>query len=169
VLATSPMALHQAGLFRQLSDRVVVLRHVVGELDADRLEALAARGVEVVDGQVTALEVRDDRLSGVRLADGTVVALDVLAVASRVTVRDGLLAELGVGTAEHPSGMGRHVPADAMGRTEVAGVWVAGNVTDPSAQVIVAAAQGNRVGAFVNAELVTEDETRAVAQLRQDA
>jgi thioredoxin reductase len=169
VLATSPMALHQAGLFRQLSDRVVVLRHVVGELDADRLEALAARGVEVVDGQVTALEVRDDRLSGVRLADGTVVALDVLAVASRVTVRDGLLAELGVGTAEHPSGMGRHVPADAMGRTQVAGVWVAGNVTDPSAQVIVAAAQGNRVGAFVNAELVTEDETRAVAQLRQDA
>jgi thioredoxin reductase len=169
VLATSPMALHQAGLFRQLSDRVVVLRHIVGEFDADRLEALAARGVEVVDGQVTALEVHDDRLSGVRLAHGRMVALDVLAVASRVTVRDGLLNELGVGTAEHPSGMGRHVPADAMGRTKVAGVWVAGNVTDPSAQVIVAAAQGNRVGALVNAELVTEDETQAIAQRRQNA
>jgi hypothetical protein len=48
-------------------------------------------------------------------------------------------------------------------------VWVAGNVSDPSAQVIVAAAQGNRVGAFVNAELVTEDEAYALAQLRQDA
>jgi thioredoxin reductase len=169
VLATSPLALHQAGLFRQLSDRVVVLRHGVGGFDADRLEALSARGIEMIDGKVTALEVHDDQLTGVRLADRTVVALDVLAVASRVTVRDELLAELGVSTAEHPSGMGRHVPADPMGRTEIEGVWVAGNVTDPSAQVIVAAAQGNRVGAFVNAELVTEDETRAVAQLRQDA
>jgi hypothetical protein len=31
VLATSPMALHQAGLFRQLTDHVVVLRHTAGE------------------------------------------------------------------------------------------------------------------------------------------
>ncbi len=29
VLATSPMALHQAALFRQLSDRVLLLRHQV--------------------------------------------------------------------------------------------------------------------------------------------
>jgi thioredoxin reductase len=168
VLATSPMALHQAGLFRQLSDRVVVLRHTVADLDTDRLDALAARDVEVVDGHVIGLEVDGDRLSGVRLADGTVVALDVLAVASRVTVRGELLRDLGVATAEHASGMGQHVPADPMGRTDVAGVWVAGNVTDPSAQVIVAAAQGNRVGALINAELVAEDEARALARPRQD-
>jgi thioredoxin reductase len=123
----------------------------------------------VVDGEVVALAVHDDRLTGVRLADGTVVALEVLAVASRVTVRSELLTGLEIATAEHPSGMGRHIPADLMGRTDVAGVWVAGNVTDPSAQVIMAAAQGNRVGAIVNAELVTEDETQAVAQLRQHA
>jgi thioredoxin reductase len=169
VLATSPMALHQAGLFRQLSDHVVVLRHTVGELDADRLAVLGVRGVAVVDGEVVALEVHDDRLAGVRLAGGTVVELEVLAVASRVTVRSELLAGLGIATAEHPSGMGLHVPADPMGRTEVAGVWVAGNVTDPSAQVIMAAAQGNRVGAVINAELVGEDETRAVARMRQGA
>jgi thioredoxin reductase len=169
VLATSPMALHQAGLFRQLSDHVIVLRHTVDGLDADRLATLAARGVEVIDGEVVALEVDADRLSGVRLADGRVVALDALAVASRVTVRSEVLADLGIVAVEHPSGMGLHVPADPVGRTEVARVWVAGNVTDPSAQVIMAAAQGNRVGALVNAELVTEDETRARARMSQYA
>jgi thioredoxin reductase len=169
VLATSPMALHQAGLFRQLSDHVIVLRHTVDGLDADRLATLAARGVEVIDGEVVALEVDADRLSGVRLADGSVVALDALAVASRVTVRSEVLADLGIVAVEHPSGMGLHVPADPVGRTQVARVWVAGNVTDPSAQVIMAAAQGNRVGALVNAELVTEDETRARAPMSQDA
>lgn len=169
VLATTPMALHQAGLFRQLSDRVLVLRHSVDDLDAERLGTLAARGVQVVDGEVVAVEVHDDRLSGVRLAGGTVVALDALAVASRATLRGELLAELGIVAAEHPSGMGLHVPADPMGRTEATRVWVAGNVTDPSAQVIMAAAQGTRVGAVINAELVTEDETRAIALLSQDA
>jgi thioredoxin reductase len=62
-----------------------------------------------------------------------------------------------------PSGTGVHVPADPMGATEVAAVWVAGNVTDPSAQVITAAAQGTRAGAAVNADLVAEDAALARA------
>lgn len=157
VLVTSPMSTHQAGLFRQLSDRVVLLRHTGPEPDADQLATLTARGVEVVTGEVVAVEVHGDRLTGVRLADGRDVALEALVVAPRFVARAGLLADLGVGTVEHPSGTGVHVPADPMGQTDVRGVWVAGNVTDPSAQVITAAAQGNRAGAAVNADLVAED------------
>lgn len=168
VLATSPAALHQAGLFRQLSSQVVILRHTAEGFDPDRLAALAARGVAVADGEVVALEVRDDTLRGVRLAGGEVVPLEVLAVAGRLEVRSDLLDGLGLTDVEHPSGMGRHVPTDAMGRCDVPGVWAAGNVTDPSAQVIAAAAQGNRVGAMVNAELVLEDEARALLAARAD-
>lgn len=40
-------------------------------------------------------------------------------------------------------------------------MWAAGNVTDPSAQVITAAAQGNLAGAAVNADLVAEDTALA--------
>jgi thioredoxin reductase len=123
----------------------------------------------VVDGEVVGVDVDADRLTGVRLADGSVVALDALAVASRVTVRSEVLADLGIVAVEHPSGMGLYVPADPMGRTEVPRVCLAGNVTDPSAQVIMAAAQGNRVGALVNAELVTEDEARAMAPMSNEA
>ena len=50
------------------------------------------------------------------------------------------------GRSEHPSGIGEHVPADPTGRTEVPGVWVAGNVTDPVAQVGAAAAAGAVAG-----------------------
>ncbi len=39
---------------------------------------------------------------------------------------------------------------------------MAGNVTDPAAQVITAAAQGNRAGAAVNADLVDEDTALAL-------
>jgi thioredoxin reductase len=161
VLATSPMSPHQAGLFRQLSDDVVLLRHTGPDLDAEQTATLAAQGIVVVAGEVVDVEVVDDRLVGVRLADGQVVALEVLAVAPRFVARSDLLADLGLRLAEHPSGTGVHVPADPTGRTDVAGVWVAGNVTDPSAQVITAAAQGTRAGAMINADLVAEDAAAA--------
>jgi thioredoxin reductase len=157
ILATSPMSLHQAALFRQLSDRIVVLTHTGPRFGADELAPLAARGVEVVDGTVVELEVAGDALVGVRLADGHRVALEVLVVAPRFVARSQVLVALGLHAVEHPSGTGPHVPADPTGATQVPGVWVAGNVTDPSAQVITAAAQGNRAGAAVNADLVAED------------
>lgn len=157
VLANTQWALHQAGLFRQLSERVIVLRHTGPELDPEAAEALVRSGVQIVDGEVAELDVRDDRLVGVRLADGREVALDALAVGTRLVARSQLLEALGAPAVEHPSGMGTHIPSDPMGATEVAGVWVAGNVTDPSAQVIIAAAQGYRAGAAVNADLVLED------------
>lgn len=142
-------------------ERVVLLAHTGPVLDAEQAAGLAARGVELVEGEVVAVEVRDHALAGVRLADGREVALEALAVAPRFVARSGLLADLGVRTVDHPSGTGVHVPADPMGRTDVAGVWVAGNVTDPAASVITAAAQGNLAGAAVNADLVAEDTTLA--------
>ena len=47
------------------------------------------------------------------------------------------------------------------------GVWVAGNATDLSAQVSAASADGARVAAQINADLVAEDTDRAVARLAQ--
>jgi thioredoxin reductase len=59
--------------------------------------------------------------------------------------------------------MGAHIPADPAGRTEVPGVWAAGNVTDLGAQVGAAAAAGALAGAVINADLVEEETRQAVA------
>ena len=58
---------------------------------------------------------------------------------------------------------GSIVPVDAMGRTSVAGVFAAGNVTDMRSQVISAAAAGLQTGAGINADLIEEDTRVAVA------
>ncbi|MFE9688968.1 NAD(P)/FAD-dependent oxidoreductase [Micromonospora sp. NPDC005806] len=165
VLASGPMSVHQALLFRQLSDDVTYFAHTMPPSE-EQAEQLAARGIRVVRGEVASLEVVADRLAGVRLADGTLVRREALAVASRMVARAGFLAALGLRTAEHPSGMGEHVPADAVGRTEVPGVWVAGNVTDPAAQVGAAAAAGAMAGAQINGDLVAEETRLAVAAHR---
>jgi thioredoxin reductase len=168
VLATGPRAVHQALLFRQLSDDVTVFSHTMPPA-GEEAEQLAARGIRVVDGEVASLEVADDRLVGVRLRDGTVVGRQALAVSPRMTARAGFLAALGLRPAAHPSGLGEHIPADPTGRTEAPEVWVAGNVTDLAAQVGAAAAAGAVAAAQINADLVAEDTRRAVEAARRSS
>ncbi len=168
ILATGPTAVHQALLFRQLSDDVVFFRHIGPELPAEQAEQLTALGIPMVDGEVTGVEVVDDRLTGVRLASGGVVARSAVVVAPRFTARAGVLDALGLAAVDQEMGgsvVGSAVPADPIGATAVPGVWVAGNISDMSAQVVVSAAAGMRAGAMINADLVAEDARRAVAAL----
>jgi thioredoxin reductase len=170
ILATSPMALHQALMWRQLSDDVTVFRHTGPECPDDELEQLAARGIPVVDGEVAGLTVDGDRLTGVRLASGEVVARDVLVVAPRFTARSQLLTDLGLETADQVVGgavVGTYVPAEPTGATAVPGIWVAGNVTALMAQVIGSAAAGLMAGAAINGDLVMDDTRLAVAAARE--
>ena len=167
LLATGPMAMHQVQLFRQLSGDVVFFTHDGPEPTAEDTERLAARGIRVVTGKVIAVETAGDGITGLRLADGTVVARDVVAVGTRMVARAGFLNDLGLPAIEHPTGAGRYIPADPTGRTEVPGVWAAGNVTDISAQVGAAAAAGAMAGAQINADLVEEEIRTAVAARTQ--
>ena len=89
-----------------------------------------------------------------------------MVVGPRFAVRAGMLAGLGLEATAHPSGMGEHVESDATGLSAVPGVWVAGNVTDPTAQVLGSANAGAMAGAAINADLVTEDTREAVAARR---
>lgn len=168
VLATGPMAVHQALMFRQLSDDVVLLQHT-GPAPTDEERAqLRARGVRVVDGEVVQVVRPDDRLGGARLATGESVPLEVLVVAPRFLARPGPLADLGVTTTDLEMAghvAGTQVAADPTGATSVPGVWVAGNVMSASAQVVVSAGQGLMAGAMINADLIAEDARHAVDAL----
>jgi thioredoxin reductase len=154
VLATGPMAVFQALLFRQWSPDVVLFRHTAPPPSDDERAQLAGRGIRVVDGKVEALELAGDRLGGVRLETGEVVPRQAVAVQPRFLARAGVLTTLGLEAREHPQGIGTYVPSDPTGRTDVPGVWIAGNVADPLAQVISAAAAGNTAAAAINVDLL---------------
>jgi thioredoxin reductase/SAM-dependent methyltransferase len=180
VLATGPLAVQQANLWRQWSPHVLLLSGATNATNtadtantasATDTEALAARGITVVDEPVVGLELADDALRGVRLASGEVVALDALVVAPRFTAHAGVPESLGLKPVDvewEGHVIGSQVPADPTGLTAVPGVWVAGNVADVRAQVIVAAAAGLGAAAAINADLVAEDTRDAVAAYRHN-
>jgi thioredoxin reductase len=165
VLGSSDFTVHQAMMFRQWTDDLVVFTHTGAAPTEAEAEELAARGIVVVDGLVAGLEVTDDRLTGVRMADGTVVPRRALTVVSPAAPRSALLDSLGLRAV--PGLTGAQIAVDPNGLTEVAGVWVAGNVADPRSQVIAAAAQGVLVAAAVNGDLTAEDTRRAVESHRR--
>ena len=59
--------------------------------------------------------------------------------------------------------IGTAVEVDAMGATQVPGIFAAGNLTDPKAQVMSSAAAGLMAGAGINFDLITEETRLAVA------
>lgn len=166
ILASGPMAVHQALLFRQLTADLTLFLHTAPQPTDEEAEQLAALGIVVVEGEVASLEVHEDQLTGVRLQDGEVVPRDAVVVSPRLTARAGILADLGLETTELPHGQGEYVESDATGLTAVPGVWVAGNVTNPTAQVLASASDGAMAGAVINADLVAEDTSGAVATYR---
>jgi thioredoxin reductase len=160
IVSTGPAAVHQALLFQQLSPHVTLLRHTGPAPDAEQRGQLAALGVAVADGKVERVEADANGLTGVRLAGRGHLALDAIVVAPRYRARAELLEPLGLKPAEvmmgeHP--VGTRIEADRTGLTAVPGVWVAGNLTDPQAQVIAAAAGGLMAGAAINFDLVLEE------------
>ncbi|MFH5824787.1 NAD(P)/FAD-dependent oxidoreductase [Georgenia sp. AZ-5] len=156
-------AVHQALLLRQWSPDVILFLHEVpeDELTARDRALLAARGVRVVPGRVTAVVTEEDRLAGLRLADGSYHPRAAVFVPLRLRVNDAPLAGLDVATTR--SDMGVCLATDPEGRTSVPGLWAAGNVAGLALQVIGAAESGARAAIGINGGLVLEDAEAALA------
>lgn len=158
-IVTHPMGLHALAMFRQLTDRLTVVIHqpIPGDADAT-VDRLRSSGVTVLDGPVARLVDGDHgRLAAVELADGTYVDADAAVVGPAFRPRADAVEVLGVRLVQHPSGLGSVVEADATGATSVPGVFAAGNVTDPSQQVLPAAAAGSWAGGMIANQLAQED------------
>jgi thioredoxin reductase len=111
----------------------------------------------VVDGEVRRIVLDEDRLKGVVLGNGRIVERTALFVRPSMRPRGAdLLRHLGCATDEHG-----FVIVDSLGATTATGVWAAGNVANPRAQVITAAGEGSAAAIAINADLVQQDVREA--------
>ena len=157
-IVTHPMGLHPAGLFRQLSARFTLVLHEGIDADDPELEVLRAAGVNVVDRRVRSIVTGGDgHVAAVELTEGDRMDADAVVIGPRFRVRAEAFASLGLKPVEHPNGLGDFVETDATGATAIPGLYAAGNVTDPSQQVLQAAAHGSRVGAMISFSLAHDD------------
>lgn len=162
VLGTGESSVQQALLVRQFSTDVTLFTHGMEGLDGQAADALASRGVKVVEGRVRALVGGSGSLAGVRMGNGDLHACEALFYEPDATVDTSI-----VQVPECRTGENGCVSTDQTGRTSVDGVWAVGNAADPAAQVITAAGDAYRLAVAVNAALIDDDVAAATGQLRQ--
>jgi len=157
-IVTHRMGLHPTALFRHLTDELTVVLHEAADVYDTDVETLRKAGVPVVRDTVRrVVTTAAGPLVGVELAGGAMLAADAVVVGPRFHARAEVLASVGVTTTPHPTGLGDAVEVDQTGRTAVPGIFAAGNLTDPSMQVLQAAAHGSRVGAMIAFDLADDD------------
>ncbi|MGH3517457.1 MAG: FAD-dependent oxidoreductase, partial [Haloechinothrix sp.] len=124
-------------------------------------DQLAALDIRVVIGVVDRLRAENDVLKAIVLDDGQEFPADALVVAPRFIARADLYEQLGGTPKKHPTG-GTFIATDAAGRTEIPGVWAAGNASDLGAMVAAATGAAVATAAVMNADLLAEDVDAAV-------
>ncbi|MFJ6675676.1 NAD(P)/FAD-dependent oxidoreductase [Actinosynnema sp. NPDC091369] len=154
-----PFTLHQTSLVRLWSPDVVFFPHRITLTDEEH-ERFAARGIRVVEGEVSRVVEKDGRVSGVELADGRLEPRTAVFVGPRFFPRDELLKGLGCDVEDG------WVVVDGVGRTSVPGVFAAGNVVSESAQLANAVGAGSSAGIAVNHHLLAAETAQAVAAYR---
>ncbi len=156
VLWNGPETVRYAQIVRQWTHDLVLFAPA-GTLTSEQRNQLVARAIGVTEGPIARILVEDDHLAGVQLEDGQVVPRTAVFIPPRFVPNNDLLTGVGCDVDERG-----WVVTGANGATSVPGVWVAGNVTNPRAQVITAAGEGSAAAIAINADLVDDDVSAAV-------
>jgi thioredoxin reductase len=151
IIGSHPMSVHGAQLIADWSDDVTYFANGYSP-DAAQSAALAARGVRVVEGAVTALLGEAPAIERIVLANGTSFALDAAFLATRVTIASPLAQQLGCQIDEGI--IGELVKVDQFQETTVSGVYAAGDMARMPHNATWAASDGVSAGVFAHRSLV---------------
>lgn len=153
----APMSIHQAALMRRYTDDIVFYLNGIELADHERDE-FAAIGVAVVNDRVTQVGSDDAGALSLELGSGSAAKHDCAFVVPRMVPRDEVCEGLGlVRNGDTP-----WIDSGPTGRTSVGGLWVAGNLANPRAQVVTAAGEGSAAAIDMSGYLLAHDLGRAV-------
>ena len=151
IYARGEDALHFTKLIRGWTSDLMLFTDGDPQLTDSDVERIRANGIIVRTEAVQRLEGLDE-LEAVVLENGEVIERTALFIRPKQEIRSSLPQQLGCVIT--PQG---RVEADAMGRTNVARVYVAGDIAPGHQSVPSAAAAGAVAGAGLNLELLADE------------
>jgi thioredoxin reductase len=168
VLANGDRAVHAALLLRGWTDDIVLLTDGPAALDDDDRRLLAAAAVSIDERPVAELVARNGELAAVGFTDGCRLTRSGMLVATTLHQRSRLAERLGVDVAEPSAVAQDQVAVDPLCRTNVPGVFAAGDLSARMPQVAAAIAAGSLAAASVVQSLLAEDVGLPVPEWREN-
>ena len=149
ILANGEMAFEVGRLIRNWTAKLTIFTNGPATLKPEYRQQLAAQQISLIETPVQALRHQGGYLQHVELTDGQRVSL--AALYARLPFEQHCLLPQELGCAYTEAG---HLQVDSFQKTNVPGVFAAGDATTPMRAVSAAVAAGGMVGALVNHELV---------------
>lgn len=131
---------------------VTLFTNGASTLTAEQASKLKSHQINIIETPVAEVVHQNGTISSVILADGSEYFLTALYAHAAFTQHSNLPAVLGCDFTE--SG---HIKTDGFGKTNVQGVYAAGDNCDPLRSVASAVRGGMAAAAFINKELINED------------
>lgn len=162
ILATGPGSVFQAQLLRQWSAEIIYFADRVETPAGEDLQDFTARGIRVVEGRVARVTAgADGALSGVEMEDGRRIDVAAIFTAPRLVPGDEPLRTLQPERISQPAG--GFLQVDGSGQTSIPGIWAAGNVSNPYANVPISIGAAAAAAGAINHSLVLDDVAMARA------
>ena len=155
-LAAGEEAVHSTLMLRGWTDDVVSLTDGRSDLSPDDEHALRSAGVTIDDRRIVELIGEEGQLTEIAFADGTRMARDGLLVEAPLRQRSPLAEQLGAACTPGP------LAADAVGvdeihRTDVGGVFAAGDVCTKHPHLAGAMAAGSHAAMTIVQSLLADE------------
>ncbi|GAB3772259.1 FAD-dependent oxidoreductase [Spirosoma horti] len=152
ILANGDTAYELVRLIQHWSPKLALFTNGPASLTPEQRRIIDQLNVPVMDEPLSAIAHEQGNLTELQFADGPAYAIDALY--SRVPFRQhsDLAEQLGCAMTE--SGL---INTAGFGKTNVPGVYTAGDNSSPMRQVSMAVTNGSLAGVWVNRELMEED------------
>jgi thioredoxin reductase len=155
-LAAGEEAVHSALMLRGWTDDVVLLTDGRSDLSPADVNALEAAGISIDDRRVVELISAEGRLTEIAFADGTRLARDGLLVEAPLRQRSPLAEQLGATCTSGRLGTDP-LDIDAIHRTDVGGVFAAGDTCTDHPHLTGAIDAGATAAMIIVQSLLADD------------
>jgi thioredoxin reductase len=138
-------------LLYQWSKKLTLFTNGKSTLTAEQHEKLKARQISVVEKDIAHIEHNRGYIREIVLGDGSKTPVSAVFARVRFKQHCDIPQQLGCGMSE----MG-HIKVNDFQKTDIPGVFAAGDSTTPFRAVSFAMASGTKAGSFINKELIDE-------------
>lgn len=152
VIANGDAGFEFSLFIRNWSKKLVLLTNGQSTLHAKQTDQLKSKGIEIVETEISEFLHQDGQLQSVVLADGGKIALNAIFARVGFKQHSELPAQLGCVLTEQG-----FIQTDDFQKTNIPGIYAAGDNCTPFRSVAGAVAAGTKAGAMINKEIIDEE------------
>ncbi|NHN25412.1 NAD(P)/FAD-dependent oxidoreductase [Flavobacterium jejuense] len=152
IIANGETAFDLCKLIQHWSDKLTLFTNGKSELTIEQLNLIKKLKIEIIEKEIEELIHKNGILESLSFIDGTKIVLD--AIFSRVPFKQHCEIPITMGCQTTEQG---HITVDFSQKTNIDGVFCAGDNTSPFRTVSLASSSGTKAGAFINMELLNEE------------